>query len=129
MTAAPVATATIVRLTLPEPPSTNRYWRVWRNRAVKSAEAHAYIATVAAAVAHQTTIEQRASLPLVGPVAVVLAWHRGARRGDLDNRCKVALDALKGCVFVDDSQVVALTMTRHESPRRGRLDVEVTVAE
>lgn len=116
---------TPTRLVLPEPPSSNRYWRIWRGRAVKSDEAHAYATNVASAFRLQTTRDQRATLPLRGPVSVALAWHRGAKRGDLDNRAKVALDAVKGLLYGDDKQVVRLYMSRHESPRNGRLEISV----
>lgn len=138
--ALPAIVATSVRLTLPEPPSTNRYWRVWRNRAVKSSEATAYIATVAAAVAHQTTIEQHSpaghdaatrdvssSTARATPsdrhsatvTSTVTPWLlRGVRLDRershistsrmLDDTASATVDALKGCVFVDDSQVVAV---------------------
>ena len=114
-----------VRLVLPEPPSSNRYWRVWRGRAVKSQEARDYGEAVRVLCAAQLTDVERAALPLTGPVAVVLAWHRAARRGDLDNRAKVALDSVRGLLYADDKQVVRLEMDRHESPNAGRLDIEV----
>lgn len=117
--------AKAITLTLPEPPSANRYWRVYRGRAVKSSDARDYSVLVFAAFRAQTTIAQRNALPLRGDVSVALRWHRGARRGDLDNRIKVCLDAVRGLLFVDDSQVVSLSAERHESPRAGRLEIEV----
>lgn len=120
-----VASDARVRLTLPEPPSANRYWRVWHGHPVKSVEAHEYTDAVTAALLKQIAHADRQQLPVTGPIGIALAWHRSAKRGDLDNRAKVALDALQGLLYVDDQQVVALVMTRHESPRRGRLEVEV----
>lgn len=120
--------ASCIRLTLPEPPSSNRYWRVFRGRAVKSRHAREYIETVAAAFDAQATNAEREALPLTGPVAVTLAWHRGARRGDLDNRLKVVCDSLAGLLYVNDRQIIELHASRHESPRAGRLVVEVRAA-
>lgn len=116
--------ASRVRLTLPEPPSTNRYWRVYQGHAVKAVEAHEYIEAVSIEVRKQIPASMRATLPLTGAVAIALAWYRSARCGDLDNRSKVILDALEGLVYQDDSQIVGIILTRHESPRRGRLEVD-----
>ncbi len=115
----------ICRLVLPEPPSCNRYWRNWRGRMVLSEEAREYRERVAEEFLSQLKGTERRALPLTGPLAVVIAWHRAARRGDLDNRCKVALDAVRGLLLVDDAQVERITMTRHESPKRGRLEIAV----
>lgn len=103
-------------LTLPYPPSANRYWRSFRGRVVKSAAAKAYQAGV--------RLTHRAD-PVTGPVAVSLAVYRPARRGDLDNSIKVLLDALKGVAFVDDAQVVAIYATRFDDKARPRVEVVV----
>ncbi|HVT38313.1 MAG TPA: RusA family crossover junction endodeoxyribonuclease [Gemmatimonadaceae bacterium] len=114
-----------VRLVLPEPPSSNRLWRVCAGRAVKSEQARAYAQMVRAHFLTTLPASERRRLPFTGPVSVCLAWHRARRMGDLDNRSKSALDALRGLVFVDDKQVVRLTLTRHEAPKHGRLEVVV----
>lgn len=103
---------------LPYPPSSNRYWRVWRGRAVKSTEARAYQAAVALA--------NRGAVPLTGPVSVDLVVTRPAKRGDLDNFLKVVLDALKGIAFVDDAQIVTIGARRVEGSKT-RNGVVVTV--
>ena len=103
-------------LTLPEPPSSNRYWRVYRNRAVKSGEARAYCKVVA--------ILARGIRPTANPVALTLRWCRHAKRGDLDNRLKVAIDALQGIVYVNDNQIVELHAYRHDDKANPRLEVE-----
>lgn len=109
----------MIRLTLPEPPSANRYWRVWRGRAVKSAEARAYQARVKLA---------RRGRPLEGNVSVLFHWFRGRRSGDLDNRLKVALDALRSVAFADDRQVVAILAYRHEDKANPRIEVMIEEA-
>lgn len=63
--------------------------------------------------------------PLAGPVDVLLHVHRARRAGDLDNYVKVLLDALKGVVFEDDSQVVELHAYRGEDRGNPRVDVRV----
>lgn len=104
-------------VTLPVAPASNRYWRVWRNRAVRSKEATAYLKAVRAIVG-----ERRLFL---GPIAVRLTWYREARRGDLDGRLKVTLDALQGCLYENDNQIVELHAYRRECPAQPRIVVEV----
>lgn len=85
---------------------------------VRSAEARAYIAAVKA-------VAIDAGWYANGPVAVTLHWHRSRKSGDLDNRAKVALDALNGMLWADDKQIVELHLFRHEAPRNGKLDLIV----
>lgn len=86
---------------LPVPPSANRYWRSWRGRVVRTQEAEAYCQTVGALVRHP----RRVGWPALGGVAVAVRWYRAKVAGDLDNRLKVALDALQGILYHDDAQV------------------------
>lgn len=113
------------RLVLPEPPSANRYWRVWRNRAVLSDEGRSYRFQVRAAVGRPSDH----GWPLEGPVAVTLAWYRGRQAGDLDNRTKPVLDALNGVAYRDDRQVTAIIATRHEDPSHPRIEVTIQAVE
>lgn len=106
---------------LPYPPSTNALWRNivvrGRPRTVKSASARAYLAQVRGVLA--------GCAPLTGPVAVELRVYRPRRIGDLDNTAKAVLDAVKGSLFVDDSQVVALHMHRFDDKANPRVEVFV----
>ena len=112
----------VVYLGLPEPPSANRYWRVYRGRAVKSAEARAYAARVWAICTGKLT-------PLTGFVSVRVTWWRGRKSGDLDNRLKVTLDSLKGLAYQDDRQVVEIHATRNDQSRgEGYVVVEIRPA-
>lgn len=104
---------------LPVPPSARDYWRVWRNRAVRTKEAEAYCAAV------RTLYRGR---PHQRPVAVTMRWFRAAKRGDLDNRLKILLDALQGVAYANDQQVVELHAYRAEDPKRPRVEVEVRAA-
>jgi crossover junction endodeoxyribonuclease RusA len=113
----------VIHLSLPEPPSANRYWRVFRGRAVKSAEARAYVDIVKYHAAMQ-----RVKAPISGDVILTVVWRRQRRAGDLDNRLKCLLDALKGIAFADDKQVKRIVAERFD-----RLDpagtMEVTVVQ
>lgn len=103
-------------LELPMCPSGNRYWRVFHGRAVKSPEARAYIARIK---------HLYRPAMLLGRVAVRLDLH--LCRGDVDNRAKVALDALKGIAYRDDRQVRSLQLEGFSATAKTeRLLVRVT---
>jgi crossover junction endodeoxyribonuclease RusA len=108
-----------VDLTLPEPPSSNRYWRVARGRPYLSADAKAYKLEVRA-IAIRAGI-RGLPFPQGQPVRVTLRWYRSRRAGDLDNRAKVALDALNGVLWLDDKQVIELHLYRYDRPGDGAL--------
>lgn len=117
----------IVILMLPEPPSSNRYWRHAKGRTYLSAEALAYRAAVAAVWAEVRTKNRRIK-KLAGPIAVTLHWHRGRKSGDLDNRIKQLLDALRGWAYDDDKQVVEIHAYRHDKPRHANVVVTIEAA-
>ena len=109
----------MTRLVLPVPPSAGLYWRLARGRIVKTAAARAY----------QQGVKLRALAqgcrPTSGPVAVTVQWFRAARRGDLDNHLKVALDALQGAVYRNDNQIVELHAYRLEDRQNPRLQIAI----
>ena len=109
-----------IRLTLPTPPSANRYWRTYRNRVTVSDEAKTYktaVGWIARAVIDE---------PLQGDVSVTLKVYRKAKRGDLDNYNKVLLDSLSGIAYRDDSQVTELHAYRFDDKHNPRVEVEIT---
>ena len=119
----------MIRLTLPEPPSANVYWRMGRGKAgrhmILSPEARAYKGAGRLAYAHATGT-LRVAYP-TEDVVVTLRWFRGRKAGDLDNRIKQVLDALAGCVYTNDAQVTVLHAYRYDAPKRGRMEVEIAV--
>ena len=113
----------IVQLTLPEPPSANRYWRHARGRTYRSAEANAYRASV-------VLLSPVRTVPFPsGDVRVIATWFRSRRAGDLDNRWKVLRDALNGVLWTDDQQIVELHLYRKDAPRNGRIELNVESAD
>ena len=108
-----------MNFTLPYPPSANRYWRVWRGRAVKSDEARAYQAAVT------LMCKGGAARPLAGQVQVSVKVYRPAKRGDLDNSLKVLLDALKGHAYLDDKQVKRIVAEQFDDAKQPRAEVTV----
>lgn len=107
---------------LPLPPSANRYWRIYRGRAVTSAEARDYKVT-AFMLARCARVEM-----LAGPVAVTLHIFRERRAGDLDNYAKILCDSLQGTFYASDSQIIELHLFRHDDKHRPRCEVEVVAA-
>ena len=94
-----------VTLTLPWPPSVNKYWRTFQGRMIISAEGRSY----RKAVADQVLI-QRGAKHYTGKLRVQIeAFRPDNRRRDLDNLLKAVLD---GCthagVWEDDSNIVDL---------------------
>jgi len=122
---------------LPYPISTNRYWRTFRGRTVRSAEANAYKEEVNA-IASECLSEC-----LQGCVAVRLVLHPrqpkdwakrlkkdpravlSVARVDLDNAQKVVLDALQGLAFTNDRNVTDLSIRLGPPVEGGGLSVFV----
>lgn len=98
-----VGPQSVITFVLPEPISSNRYWRTHGHITYKTREAKAYCELVATLTASCRT-NGGPAFPS-GDVAVVLVWHRGRKAGDLDNRSKVLYDALQGSVYADDAQI------------------------
>jgi len=118
-----------VKLVLPYPVSANRYWRTFipkgqhRPLTLVSEDAKAYkeeIGWLAKAAG------VRAPIPGVVELRIRLVPDSGVCM-DLDNCLKVSIDALKGIVFGDDSQVYRITAERTDPVAKGgkRLEVEV----
>jgi len=113
-----------MKLTLPFPPSANRYWRHpvinGHPRTLLSREARAYREQCGWAARSQV------KKMLSGPVSVRALFYFPNRRGDLDNRVKQLLDALNGIVFSDDSKVEHLECTRLIDKENPRVELEVS---
>ncbi|WP_426747223.1 RusA family crossover junction endodeoxyribonuclease [Myxococcus faecalis] len=113
--------AAVVQLVLPYPPSANTYWRPSKGRGlVPSSEATAYKAAVAR-VAALARVQ-----PLAGPVRMVVTIYRPRRTGDLDNTLKVLNDALNGCAWLDDEQLVELVAVRSDDAKAPRVELRAT---
>lgn len=133
------------RVALVPPPSANRYWKTFRGRTVRSAEATAWLECA-------SDLIQRNIRPATGSVKVLLELRMGkgvANTADLDNFIKVTMDALKpesrhretnqvtkpgAGVIVDDSllyvhEVVAriLPEERLSKSRRGEAELFVEI--
>jgi Holliday junction resolvase RusA-like endonuclease len=59
-------------------------------------------------------------------VSVRAIIYFDSRRGDLDNRLKILLDALNGLAWLDDAQIVELYARRELDRRNPRVELTVT---
>ena len=109
-----------MNLVLPYPPSANDYWRTVKGRVYVTDRARAYKDAVALYLNTQRIAR------FEHDVAVSMKVYRPRRIGDLDNTLKVLLDAIKGRVFRDDSQVTLINAERLDDATNPR--VELTVA-
>lgn len=115
--------ARVSRVTLPYPPSVNRYWRQWQGRTLLSAEARKY-KNAAAIIARAAGMR-----PISGPVVLSIDFYRPRKRGDCDNLFKAQLDSLRGIAYADDDQVVEIHARRFDDKSNPRAEVTVTQAE
>lgn len=121
----------IAELKLNYPPSANRYWRLFRGRAVPSADATAYKLHV------RKTAELSGVNVTAEPVALEVVLHpKMTKKGeasktviDLDNCLKVALDALQGIAYENDRQVRSIRLDYGEPVECGGLSIKVMMLE
>lgn len=106
-----------ITLTIPVPPSANRWHRRVNGRTLLSEEAREYT----------KTLRQRlVCRPLTGELRVHVIWFRARRAGDVDKRAAIALDALQGIAFGDDAQIADHRITRNDSePGAPRMVVRI----
>ena len=113
----------LIRLLLPYPPSTNRYWRLDRRSGHlhRSTEAEAYCELVA-------TLARRRCLTVMAEPALLRAdVFRPRRAGDLTNTIKVLEDALRGIVYLDDGQTTRIEWERWDDASFPRVQLQVEV--
>lgn len=130
----------MILLTLPYPPSANRYWRsrviVPKGKTARDAFVSTYVSEEAKAfkeTAQWSAVAAGVRQPMPGRIAIEYTlhpklpqdWKARAKRDpngwqdtvqcmDLDNAQKVLLDALKGVVFEDDRWVRQIIAKRGE---------------
>ncbi len=108
-----------VSLTLPYPPSANRYWRYVNNHPTVSEDAKTYRTGAGMVARHQGIA------PFTGSVAMYIHLYRPQKSGDLDNRIKILCDSLKGVVYNDDAQIVEIHAWLHDDKQNPRAEVEI----
>lgn len=114
------------RISLPWPPSNNRYYRHNRGRTHISAEGQAYRDIVASIIK-----EQMLDIGISAAVRIRIECHMpDRRRRDLDNLQKAVFDALTKSGFcLDDQQVDYYSVKRMPVVKGGRLELTITELE
>ena len=110
------------QLTLPYPPSVNTYWRHVGPRVLISKHGRQYRTDVC------KQLRRRGVEPIEGDLIVDIVINPpDRRRRDVDNVLKALLDSLQfGGAFEDDSQIVRLSIEKHEPrPKEGRATVRI----
>ncbi|MCK6485438.1 MAG: RusA family crossover junction endodeoxyribonuclease [Phycisphaerae bacterium] len=110
-----------MELTIPYPPSTNRYYRNVADRTLISRAGRVYRDTVVA-ILRAARIK-----PLPGPLAIhVELYPPDRRKRDVDNALKAIGDSLQhGGAFHDDSQIVWLLVEKAEVVPGGKVIVRI----
>ncbi len=111
----------MIEFVLPYPPSINHYWRRVGPRTHISREGRRFRIEVMAILA------ARGVRPVAGQLAVNVVVHPpDSRRRDVDNLHKALLDALEhGGAYVDDSQIVRLSIEKREPVQGGKTIVQI----
>ncbi|MGL5703615.1 MAG: RusA family crossover junction endodeoxyribonuclease [Cetobacterium sp.] len=111
--------------TMPWPPTINHWHQPWRGRIIKGAKARKYESD---AVAWLKSIGLNGER-LANDLRVKLTLHPPTNaRYDIDNRTKGVFDSLSAADFwVDDSQVVELSIAKGEKVKGGMVEVSVTM--
>lgn len=113
----------MIKLTLPWPPSVNRYWRSVNGRVLIAAAGRKYRTDVGLIV----MLGSRETMG-AAPVSVTIdAWYPDMRKRDLDNTLKAPLDALTGAgVWFDDSQIEQILIRKRGIDReKPRLEIRI----
>jgi crossover junction endodeoxyribonuclease RusA len=108
-------------LKMPWPPSANRYWRHVGHRVIISREARCYKAMIKILSLGWKRPKLRGRLSLN-----IQAFPPDKRQRDIDNICKVTLDALQDAgLFINDSQIDKIYIERMPVMKDGELRVVI----
>lgn len=107
-----------IKLKLPYPPSANRYWRT-------NGSGRVYVSDEAEDYKSEVGLIARRTIPASGDVSISIRIFRPQRSGDLDNRLKVLIDALKGIAYFDDKQITEIHAYRFDDKKDPRVEVEI----
>lgn len=122
-----------MKLVLPLPPLGNNYKRVEVRSKVNGSGyrthyPHFYLTKEAETYKRRVAQYAIANgiFPSLAPIALDVRVFRARKRGDIDGYLKVLLDALQGCAYEDDKQVVKINIERFDDKEDPRVEVDVT---
>lgn len=113
-----------MKITLPVPPSANRWHRTINGRPILSREARLYT-RVAMTLAMAQKVQ---CIHAPTEVEVAIVWYRQRKSGDVDKRGAIMLDALQGIAYDNDSQIRRYSIERYENKQSPRMEIEITEA-
>lgn len=71
-------------------------------------------------------VEQYKGKPLEKDLSVLITLYHGThRKSDIDNFNKILFDSLTGTTWVDDSQIMSLTIVKSYDKERPRVEIEI----
>ncbi|EMA1799446.1 RusA family crossover junction endodeoxyribonuclease [Cronobacter turicensis] len=119
-----------MKLTLPFPPSVNKYWRApnkgpLAGRHLISAKGRAYQSEACAAIIEQL---RKLPKPSSAPAAVeIFLFPPDARRRDIDNYNKALFDALTHAgIWEDDSQIKRMLVEWGPVTPKGKVEITIS---
>ena len=112
----------LIKLTLPLPPSSNKYWR---HVAMPNGRSATLISKEARIYKRQVALLVNSSVLIQSNIAITVRIFRAQRSGDLDNKLKVLFDSLQGVIYANDSQIVEIHAFRYEDKLEPRVEVEI----
>jgi crossover junction endodeoxyribonuclease RusA len=114
-------------ITLPYPPSANRYLRHTARGTYRTAEADRYCAAVQQIAAESVAGKLKGRVELLAKLhpKAAMAGKASKTRMDLDNCIKVACDALQGVLYDNDRQIERISIEIGGPVIGGALSVEV----
>ena len=114
-------------ITLPYPPSANRYLRHTARGTYRTAEADRYCAAVQQIAADAVAGKHKGRVALLAKLHPkrTMAGKASKARLDLDNCIKVACDALQGVLYDNDRQIERISIEIGGPVIGGALSVEV----
>lgn len=109
-----------VFLSLPYPPTVNRYLGVTRTgMRFKMKEGKDYCAIVA------SICRAKKIVPFQGDVIFEMHLYRPRKIGDIQNYSKVLCDSLEGWAYLNDGQIRQFNATRHDDSKDPRVEVMI----
>lgn len=106
-----------MKITIPvKAMSLNAYYRIMRSRYIISPKGREYKKTI------QDYLKAAKITPTDDDFKLkVNCYFKGARRRDIDNVSKALFDALKGFVYVDDSQMFELVLRKFNNSEEDKI--------
>jgi len=119
----------ILKLTIPGQPIPKGRPRFGKGRTFTDKRTLSAESAIAAEFHRTLGVRHTIETPVTGSIRVRLRFFRENNiRVDIDNMEKLALDALNGLAWADDSQIVSLISSKHYDAGNPRTEIDVFTA-